>query len=204
MANNNPEKSKRAWQVPVIVAVIGAAGVIVAAYIGNRTGLIEIFPPGSGPTASPGPSGSVVISPTDSASPTLSPRPSSEGYLNNIPQTPGFRQNSGAVVYNGIQYPESFQLNIPGAGSASYSYSLDGQWSAIKLLTEVPQGGNGGAIIGVTVSIDGHQASGGSFELGSPYAGQFSVAGIKKLTISFDAGASLSANTIIVAGNLSH
>jgi uncharacterized protein DUF2510 len=125
------------------------------------------------------------------------------GYLNNIPQTPSFRQGFGPITYNGIQYAESFQLDIPGGGSAKYSYALDGQWSEIKLLTEVPQGGNGGAILGVTVSIDGHQASGGNFELGVPYSSQFSVAGIKTLTISFNAAASLSANTIVVAGNLS-
>jgi hypothetical protein len=127
--------------------------------------------------------------------------------LFDIPQTPGGRQEfQRPFTYNGKSYPKSFQLDVPGGTPAgSYSYNLNNQWSGIDLVIYSPSGGSNSAIIGVSVALDGQAASSNnSLVPGIPYSDQFSVAGVKELTISFDTNATLSAVTVLVAGNLSH
>jgi hypothetical protein len=124
--------------------------------------------------------------------------------LFSVAQTPSNRQGAGTLTYNGQAYSKSFQLDLPWGSSASYAYTLNAQWSTIKFVVGIPKGGNGAANIGVEISLDGQPAGNQYIVLGSPYSGQFSVTGVKTLTISFDTEATLSATAVLVAGNLYH
>lgn len=124
--------------------------------------------------------------------------------LFSVAQTPSNRQESGTLTYNGQVYSEPFQLDLPWGSSASYSYDLNDKWSTINLVVGIPENGNAGANIGVTISIDGQGVGNQYIVRGSPYSGQFSVKGVKSLTISFDTSATLSDTAVLVAGNLYH
>jgi hypothetical protein len=124
--------------------------------------------------------------------------------LFSVAQTPSNRQEAGTLTANGQVYLKPFQLDLPWGSSASYSYALNGQWSGINLVVGIPTGGNGAASIAVTISIDSQAVGNQDIVLGVPYSGQFSVTGVKTLTISFNTGAALSATAVLVAGNLYH
>ena len=163
--------------------------------------------PSSGGPSSGGPSSGGPSSGGPSSGGPSSGGPSSGGpsvSLFSVAQTPSNRQESGTLTYNGQAYSKPFQLDLPWGSSASYSYALNGQWSRINLVIGIPNGGNGAANIGVAISIDGQGVGNQYIVLGSPYSDQFSVAGVKTLTISFDTGATLSATAVLVAGNLYH
>jgi hypothetical protein len=200
-----PENSRN----PVIIAaLITAAGAVIAAILAAA-----LTSHGSSGNSSPGNRGNIV-SPVASGPATApvasSPTPFPHGTstssepLFSVPQTPGNRQESGTITYSGERYPESFQLDTPAESSATFAYALSGQWSKINLVVGIPTGGNGAANIGVTISVDGQAVGSGYIILGSPYSAQFSVTGVKMLTISFDTSADLSPTPVLVAGNLYH
>lgn len=124
--------------------------------------------------------------------------------LFSVAQTPGNRQGAGTLTYNGQAYAKSFQLDLPWGSSASYAYALNAQWSTFKFVVGIPKGGNGAANIGVEISLDGQPAGNQYIVQGNPYSGQFSVTGVKTLTISFNTEATLSATAVLVAANLYH
>jgi hypothetical protein len=179
------------WQK--VGAAAAVVSVLVAVYFGYKS-----LHPDPGPHPSPGPS-------TSSPGPSTSspgPAPHKEGSLFNVPQTPGTRQESGPTTYNGENYPKSFQLDIPAGSTPSYNYNLNSQWSRIDLVIGIPSDGNGAANIKVSIALDGQAVGSKYIIVGSPYSGQFSVAGVSQLTISFDANSSISDSTVLVAGNL--
>ena len=204
--HQEPDKSRN----PVILAaLIGAAGVIIAAIItagvATHGGSTQATPISPTSTTSPSSAGAPSNSSTAPPSPSPHSAPNSSGSLSNIPQTPGGRQNSGTFTYNGKSYPNCFQLDVPGGTSTSYSYNLNNQWSEINLMIYSPSGGSNAAEIGVSVALGGQTASSNNFLVpGIPYSDQFSVAGVRELTISFDNSATLSAVPVLVAGSLSH
>jgi hypothetical protein len=125
------------------------------------------------------------------------------GYLADIRQTPpGGRPVSTATV-NNRKYPGSFQLVIPSDSTRTFTYALDGKWSQIKLLMAIPDGDGGSIWIGVTISIDGQQLKSGSVVPRAPYTGQFSVSGVKNLTISFGSVPGYDGSSVVIAGDLS-
>lgn len=119
--------------------------------------------------------------------------------MDTISQTPKNRQETTAITFNGENYNESFQLEIPGLSPESYSYTLGGYWSKMDLFAKT-----GAGFIGISISIDGIKLGGSTMVSGIPYTDSFSVTGVKELTITFDNSTQFSASTILIAGNLYH
>lgn len=125
------------------------------------------------------------------------------GYLANIPQNPPGGRHASTATVNNHKYQGSFQLVIPYDSTRTFTYALDDKWSQIKLLMAIPDGDNGQIVIAIKISIDGQQLNNGSVNPRAQYARQFSVAGVKNLTISFDSWPGYAGSSVVVAGKLS-
>jgi hypothetical protein len=216
-------KDSRAGQFPAVllltVFVLGAVacststtnniGNCNAQGGGNRVTCVEQSSThaASSPAASPAPpvvSSSALSVPTTAlpVSTASSTSPQITGSLADVPQSPSGQVDAGSVTYDGINYPRSFQITVPGAGG-SFSYDLAGQWSKVDLyIAEL--GGPTSGTISLSVSLDDESQGGYFLVYGSPYAVTLTVTGVHALIISLQNGTTLAASDVQVAGNLYH
>jgi len=125
----------------------------------------------------------------------------SPGSLADVPQTPAGRLDSGGITYGSETYPQSFQIAVP-SGGGSYSYSLGGQW--LKIYLYIVNEATDGAFMSLSVALDDQPAGSEDLSPETPYVITLNVGGVQALTISFQNAASLSAETVQIAGNLYH